>query len=110
MFVKFLLEYKKKHEMDHPVILFNNIPMKKITEQKDLAIILNSKLSFSAHIESAISKPRRGIGLLKCLSKCLPRHSLNDLHKLYVRPHLDHRDSIYNISAKVYEFSQKIVL
>ena len=80
---------KKKIEIDHPVILFNDIPVKKVNEHKHLGIILDSKLSFSAHIKSAISKTRRGIGLLKYLSKYLPRHTLNELYKLYVRPHLD---------------------
>ena len=105
-----LLLSKKRHEIDHPVILFNNTPVKKVTEHKHLGIILDSKLSFSAHIKSAISKTRRGIGLLKYLSKYLPRHTLNELYKLYVRPHLDYGDVIYHIPAKVCEFSQNIVL
>ena len=94
---------RKKIEIDHPVILFNNIPVKKVVEHRHLGIILDSKLSFSAlgsaHIKSAISKTRKGIGLLKYLSKYLPRHTLNELYKLYVRPHLDYGDVIYHIPA-----------
>ena len=101
---------KKKIEIDHPVILFNDIPVKKVNEHKHLGIILDSKLSFSAHIKSAISKARRGIGLLKYLSKYLPRHTLNELYKLYVRPHVDYGDVIYHIPAKACEFSQNIIL
>ena len=70
--------------------------LQKVTEHKHLGIILDPKLSFSAHIKSAISKTRRGIGLLKYLSKYLPRHTLNELYKLYVRPHLDYGDVIYH--------------
>ena len=66
---------KKKIEIDHPVILFNGIPVKKANEHKHLGIILDTKLSFSAHIKSAISKARKGICLLKYLSKYLPRHT-----------------------------------
>ena len=101
---------RKKFEIDHPVILFNDIPEKKVTEHKHLGIILDSKLSFSAHINSAISKARKGIGLLKYLLKYLPRHTLSKLYKLYVRPHLDYGDVIYHIPAKVCEFSQNIIL
>ena len=54
--------------------------MKKVSEHKHLGIILDSKLSFSAHIKSDISKTRKGIGLLKYLSKYLPRHTLNELY------------------------------
>ena len=101
---------RKKIEIDHPAILFNNIPVKKVSEHKHLGIILDSKLSFSAHIKSAISKSRKGIGLLKYLSKYLPRHTLDELYKLYVRPHLDYGDIIYHIPEKVCEFSQNIIL
>ena len=105
-----LLFSKKRNEIDHPVILFNNIPVKKVNEHKHLGIILDSKLSFSAHVKAAISKTRKGIGLLKYLSKYLPRHTLNKLYKLYVRPHLDYGDVIYHIPPKVCEFSQNIAL
>ena len=101
---------RKKIEIDHPAILFHNIPVKKVSEHKHLGIILDSKLSFSAHIKSAISKSRKGIGLLKYLSKYLPRHTLNELYKLYVRPHLDYGDVIYHIPEKVCEFSQNVIL
>ena len=84
--------------------------MKKVEERKHLGIILDSKFSFSSHIKSAISKTRKGIGLLKYLSKYLPRHTLNDLYKLYVRPHLDYGDVIYHIPPKVFEFSQTVIL
>ena len=100
----------KKTEVDHPTIFFNNVPVKKVDEQKHLGIVLDSKLSFSAHIRAVISKTRKGIGLLKCLSKYLPRQTLNELYKLYVRPHLDYGDVLYHNPAKVCEFSNNIFL
>ena len=100
----------KKTEVDHPVMLFNNVPVKKANEHKHLGIVLDSKLSFSAHIRAAISKNRKGIGLLKCLSKYLPRQTLNELYKLYVRPHLDYGDVLYHNPAKVCEFSNNVIL
>ena len=105
-----LLFSRKEGGADCPVILFNNIPVRKVNEHKQLGIILDSKLSFSAHIKAAISKTRKGIGLLKYLSKYLPRHTLNELYKLYVRPHLDYGDVIYHIPPKVCDFSQNIIL
>ena len=100
----------KKTEVDHPPILFNNVPVKKVDEHKHLGIVLDSKLSFSAHIRAAISKTMKGIGLLKCLSKYLPRQTLNELYKLYVRPPLDYGDVLYHNPAKVCEFSNNIIL
>ena len=101
---------KKRLAMDHPAILFNNIHVKQVDEHKHLGLILDSKLSFSAHIKSSISKARKWIGLLTYLSKCLPRHTLNDMYKLYVRPHLDDGDAIYHIPAKVCNYGQDIIL
>ena len=105
-----LIFSRKRIAIDHPVVLFNDIPVKQVNEHKHLGIVLDSKLSFSAHIKSAISKTRKGIGLLKYLSKYLPRHTLNELYKLYVRPHLDYGDVIYHIPAKICEFSQNTFL
>ena len=100
----------KRVEVNHPEIRFNNIPERQVDEHKHLGIILDPKLSFSAHIKAVISKARKGIGLLKYLSKFLPRHNLNELFKLYVRPHPEHGDVIYHIPAKVCEFSGNVIL
>ena len=96
--------------MNHPEIHFNNIPVMKVEEHKHLGIILDSKLSFSTHIKEVITKTRKSIGLLKFLFKYLPRHTLNELFKLYVRPHLEYGDVIYHIPAKVCEFSGNTIL
>ena len=92
------------------MILFSNIPVKQVSEHKHLGIILDSKLSFSSHIKAAISKTRKSIGLLKYLCKYLPRHTLDEIYKLYVRPHPDYGDVIYHIPAKVCEFSQNVII
>jgi len=50
---------KKRLAVDHPIILFNNIPVKQVDEHKHLGLILDSKPSFSAHVKSSISKARK---------------------------------------------------
>ena len=42
---------RKKIEIDHLVILFNNIPVKKVSKHKHLGIILDPKVSFSAQYQ-----------------------------------------------------------
>ena len=88
-----LIFSKKKSKLNHPMILFNVSPISIVDQHKDLDIILDSKLSFSAHIRAA----RKTIGMVKFISKYLPRNTLNELHKFYVRPHLDYGDVIYSI-------------
>ena len=100
----------KNKAVDHPVIVFNNTPVKVVDEHKHLGMFLDSKLSFSTHIKEVISKTRKGIGMLKYLSKYLPRHTLNEFYKQYVRPHLDYGDVIYHSPAKVCEFSHSVIL
>ena len=75
---------RQKVDVNHPVILFNNMPLKNVDEHKRHGIILDSKLTFSTPIEAVISKAEKGVGMLKYPSS----YTLNEPCKLYVRPHL----------------------
>ena len=101
---------KKKISVDHPPIFFNDVTVMKVDEHKHLGVVLDSRLTFSSHIQSAINKARRGIGMLRFLSNYLLRQTLNQLYKLYVRPHLDYGDVIYHIPQKVCDFSHEVTL
>ena len=70
------------------LIFFNDVTVMKVDEHKHLGVVLDSRLTFSSHIQSAINKTRLGIGMLRFLSNYLPRQTLNELDKLYVRPNL----------------------
>ena len=65
-------------------------------EHKHLGLSLDSKLDFISHIRQAILKAKRGIGMIKYLSKYVSRDVLDQIYKLYVRPHLDYGDIIYH--------------
>ena len=101
---------KKKISVDHPPIFFNDVTVMKVDEHKHLGVVLDSRLTFSSHIQTAINKARRGIGMLRFLSNYLPRQTLNELYKLYVRLHLDYGDVIYQIPQKVCDFSHEVTL
>ena len=60
-----LIFSRKNSKVDHPKILFSNAPVMKVDEHKNLGLILDSKLTSSAHIKSAISKSRKDVDLLK---------------------------------------------
>ena len=105
-----LIFSKKKIETNHPEILFNNTPVMQVVEHKHLGIVLDSKLSFSSHIKAAIYKATKGIGIFRFLSRCLPKNTLNELYKLYIRPHLDCGDVIYHDPPKICEFSGNVTL
>ena len=53
---------------------------------------------------------RQGIGVLRFLSKYLPRHTVNEMYKLYVRPHPDYDDIIHHIPHYSCEYNDSGIL
>ena len=84
--------------------------MTKVNEHKHLGIVLDTRLPFSGYVKSIFSKTRKGIGMLKYLSNYLPRETLTQLYKLYVRPIQGYGNVIYHIPAKVCDASHDITL
>ena len=55
-------------------------------------MILDETPNFAEHIKEAIIKARRGIGIIRFLSKYVHRDVLDQIYRLYVRPNLDYVD------------------
>ena len=68
----------------------------KKTEHKHLGMILDENLNFKSHIRDAILKGRKGIAVIKFLSKYVSRNVFDLTYKLYIRPYLDYGDIIYH--------------
>ena len=86
----------RKHKTDHPEQTFNDVPVTREKSTKHLGVYLDERLSFSKHIREALIKAKKGISLLKCISKYVSRKVLDMTYKLYIRPHLDYGDVIYH--------------
>ena len=86
----------KKTKPFHPHLLLGNDEVQRKSEHKHLGMQLDSELNFLSHIKEAIGKARRGIGMIRFLSKYVARDVLDKIYKLYVRPHLDYGDIIYH--------------
>ena len=86
----------KRTKPHHPILKLGNEEVKTSLEHKHLGVILDHKLDFQSHIREVILKARRGIGLIKYLSKYVSRGVLDQVYKLYIRPHLDYGDIIYH--------------
>ena len=87
---------QKKDKPVHPSLFFNGSEVVNKAEYRHLGMILDSKLNFLSHIKEAIVKARRGIGIIRFLSKYVAHDVLDQIYKLYVRPHLDYGDIIYH--------------
>ena len=64
--------------------------------EKHLGLFLDEKLNFGHHVNEKIYKANKIIGLIKMIYYHLPRKSLLNIYKSFVRPHLDYRDVIYD--------------
>ena len=91
--VIFSAKYKKA---SHPLLDFNGIPVARESSTKHLGITLDERLTFRKHIKEAISKAKKGLALMKFLSKYLTPKVLDQTFKMYVRPHLDYGDVIFH--------------
>ena len=67
----------------------------KCEEEKDLGVIFDCKLSFDVHIQSAISKANKIVGIIKRTFSYLSRKSFILLYKSLVRPHLEYANVIW---------------
>ena len=87
---------KKRSNIQLPALTFNNNILTPFDSHKHLGLILDRKLNFKNHLSEKISKANKGVGVIKRLYKCLPRASLVNIYKGFVRPHLDYGDIIYD--------------
>ena len=70
-------------------------------------MFLDSKLDFDEHIKGVFEKTSKSIGLIRKLRNFLPRPSLLQIYKSFVRPHLDYGDIIYD-KAFIGYFQKKL--
>ena len=86
---------RKKNINNHPAVFFN-LPINRKSTQKHLGLLLDEKLKFSEHINEKLKKVTKSINLLQKLNLTLPRSSLLIIYKLFIRPHLDYGNMVYD--------------
>ena len=87
---------QKRDKSVHPLIYFNRSKVVLKHEQKHLGMILDSELNFYSHVKEKIVNARKAIGVIRFMSGYVTREVLDQMYKLYVRPHLDYGDIIYH--------------
>ena len=87
---------RKKTASLHPVVYFDNKPVKSTQIHKHLGMMLDSNLSYKHNMKSILNKVNSTNGLLSKFQLILPRHSLIAIYKAFIRPHLDCDDVIYD--------------
>ena len=77
-------------------LVFNGFPVKIVHETKHIGMILDEKLNFESHLRGKMAKASQGLGLLKQLKKWVSFNTLETIYKMYIRPHLDYGDMVYD--------------
>ena len=72
----------------------------KCTEEKDLGVIFDQKLSFDAHIQSIIKKANRNLGIIRRAFSFLDKSTFLLLYKALVRPILEYANVIWHPRLK----------
>ena len=75
-------------------------PLKNVTEEKDLGVIVDQNLNFKNHISSKISKANSMIYLIKNCFKYLDAQMFKTLYKTLIRPHLEYASPIWSPITK----------
>ena len=91
-----LIFSQKKIKPCHPPLIFNGAQVQLTDNHKHLGLMLDSKLTFDNHINEKIAIARKVIGIIKFLSTFSPIKTLDQIYKMFVRPHLDYCDVIYH--------------
>ena len=86
----------KRHNQNFAPLNFNNIPVKTVSETKHLGMVLDAKMSFESHLNNKIARANQGLGIMKHLKKWVSHNTLEVIYKVYVRPHLDYGDIVYD--------------
>ena len=86
----------RKSKPIHPPLIFNGSEVVTFDEHKRLGFFFYSRLSFARHIKEITMKAHRGVGIIRFMSKYVSRDVLDQMYKLYLRPHLDYGDLIYH--------------
>ena len=98
---------RKTYKIFQQPLYFNNATVRIMRTQKHLGLQLDKKLLFNGHVNNKISKATKGIEHLRKLQPLLPYMSLLIIYKLFVRPHLDYGDIVYEQPFNA-SFSNKI--
>ena len=77
--------------------------MSNVDKEKDLGVIIDSKLSFKAHIETKLAKAKQLLGIVRSTIKFMTGEIFIKLYKSIIRPHLEYADIVWSPTTKEYQ-------
>lgn len=80
----------------NPTLELNGTDLEKVHNYPQLGLYLNDKMNWEEHINHAINKANKKMGVIWKLSKDIPRYAVENIYTSYIRPHLEYCCIIYN--------------
>ena len=95
-----MLFSRKQYPSKLPQMSIGDSPLNQVDNHKHLGITFTEKLSWSKHIDGAVSKCNRMLGILKDFKYKWPRIALEISYNSFTRPVLEYGNIIYDNCTK----------
>ena len=92
--------FSRQKSLQDPVLKINNFQIKRVQEARFLGVIIDDKLTWSAHIKTMKSKMSRYIGIMNKIKSKIPENIRLQIFHSFVQSHL-------NFCCLVWGFSKK---
>ena len=69
-------------------------------QEKDLGVLIDDQLKYTAHITSQVNKANRALGLIKHTFKYMDMRAFQLLYKSLIRPHLEYASPVWAAVTK----------
>jgi hypothetical protein len=97
------LQISRKHNpAPKPILILNRTRVKEVTTHKHLGLTFNTTLTWSDHINTTITKAGRCVGLLRKISRQVPRECLETLYKSMIRPIIEYAGVVFDGCADIH--------
>ena len=87
---------RKTFPSPKPILRLNGQIIKEVNTHKHLGLTFNTSLTWSDHISNLVAKSSMCIGLLRRISRDVPRQCCEILYKAMIRPLLEYADVIFD--------------
>jgi len=87
-------------------LTFSDQEIPSVPSHKHLGLTLSTDLRFHDHVNTIIKTVNSLLGPIYPVAKLLPRHILNEIYQIYIRPHLDYCDIIYDGNISIADMTR----
>ena len=91
-----MLVSRKRNQVFHPPLSFQNHQLDNVEQHKHLGIILRSDLRWKDHIDLIIVRASKQLNIMKSLQYLLDRETLEVIYKSFIRPLMEYGSVVWD--------------